>query len=169
MDNLSRCLAYLEKLPPAISGSGGHDATFRAACECVRFGLSDSEITEAMHWYNVNRCKPEWKPKELAHKITQAKRHATFGERAQPARRAERVVRPFKVVPVSVRVITSTPKPAQPPALAVQSAAPVAPKESWPEVMTFDSLSDLRDIGGGPRGEWAWAAGASMPTLCIVQ
>jgi len=41
--SFERAQTYLAKLPPAISGSGGHDATFRAACELIRVGLSDGE------------------------------------------------------------------------------------------------------------------------------
>ena len=167
MGNLERAMAYLEKLPPAIAGSGGHDATLRAACECIRFGLSDSEIAEAMNWYNVNRCKPEWKPKELAHKIASAKRLAKFGERGQPARR-DRVVRAFQVVPVAVRVILAKPiAPPTAPVISIPSAPmpPSAPKESWPDVMTFGELSDLRAEGGGPHGTLAWPPGATRPLL----
>lgn len=68
-DTFSNCLAYLEKLPPAISGSGGHNATLRAALACKRFGLSRSDIWEAMQWFNANRCVPQWKEQELRHKV----------------------------------------------------------------------------------------------------
>jgi len=74
MTNLSRALAYLNKLPSANSGSGGHNATLRAACECARFGLSESEMWEAMSWYNSNRCNPAWKEHELKHKIDDARK-----------------------------------------------------------------------------------------------
>lgn len=73
-DNLSRALAYLDKLPSAISGSGGHNSTLRAACECVRFGLSEDEAWEAMSWFNQNRCSPVWGEKELRHKIADAQK-----------------------------------------------------------------------------------------------
>lgn len=82
MSNLSRCLAYLDKLPPAQSGSGGHSATFRAACECVRFGLTDGEAWEALSWYNDNRCSPKWTQSELRHKLNEAQKIAKAGERA---------------------------------------------------------------------------------------
>ena len=82
MTNFDRAMAYLEKLPDAIEGSGGHNATLRAACECIRFGLSGSEIQEAMGWFNDNRCRPKWSAKELAHKIESAQSKAIQGERA---------------------------------------------------------------------------------------
>lgn len=75
MTNLTQCLAYLAKLPPAVSGSGGHSATLRAACECVRFGLTDSEAMQALAEYN-RRCSPPWSERELAHKVTSARKLA---------------------------------------------------------------------------------------------
>lgn len=81
MDRLSRCLAYLERLPPAISGEGGHNATFRAACEVVRFGLAGAEAWEAMRWWNAHKCTPPWTDHELEHKLSDAQRHAQAGER----------------------------------------------------------------------------------------
>ena len=74
MDTLSRALAYLEKLDPAISGSGGHNATLRAACECFRFGLSRPEADEAMQWFNEHRCEPRWGAIELQHKLDDAEK-----------------------------------------------------------------------------------------------
>ena len=94
MKAVERCLAYLEKLPPAIAHSGGHNATLRAACECVRLGLSDSEIAEAMNWWNANKCQPQWSAKELAHKIQDAKRKAVHGERVMLAQHHKPTVKP---------------------------------------------------------------------------
>lgn len=71
-----RALAYLEKMDPAVSGSGGHNQTLRAACECVRFGLSESEAWDALQWWNDHRCQPRWKDHELRHKLASAQRMA---------------------------------------------------------------------------------------------
>jgi hypothetical protein len=72
-DPLKVARAYLDKLPAAISGQGGHDATFRAACWVVRFGLSDGDAMMLMRDYN-RRCDPPWTEKELAHKLKGARR-----------------------------------------------------------------------------------------------
>jgi hypothetical protein len=69
---IDRCLAYVEKMPAAISGSGGHDAAFAVACECCRFGLEVSDAAEVMSWYNTNRCEPLWTEPELGHKLKDA-------------------------------------------------------------------------------------------------
>src|SRR5713226_2411180 len=76
MNALYAARAYLAKLPPAVSGSGGHPVTFRAACECVRFGLSDSDAITLLREWNGTHCKPPWKEKELAHKLNDARRVA---------------------------------------------------------------------------------------------
>ena len=74
MDTYSRVLAYLDKLPPAVSGSGGHNATLHVACECFRFGLSTSEAWDALQWFNANRCSPAWNERDLRHKLEDAER-----------------------------------------------------------------------------------------------
>src|SRR5690349_21026864 len=66
---LERCLAYLDRLPEAIAGSGGHNATFRAACEVWRFGLDEGQAWEALTWFNAAKCKPAWGEGELRHKL----------------------------------------------------------------------------------------------------
>lgn len=69
MENLNACMAYIEKLPAAVSGSGGHNATLQAALACKRFGLSGDEMWNVMRWFNEHRCQPKWSEKELRHKV----------------------------------------------------------------------------------------------------
>lgn len=56
----------------AISGSGGHNATFRVAC-CLRDAGMDeaSALAEMMEW-NVTNAEPPWTAKELLHKVRDA-------------------------------------------------------------------------------------------------
>src|SRR6476469_5594880 len=68
--------AHLAKLPPAISGAGGHPATFRAACWLIRFGLSDTDALDLLREWNRTHCQPPWTEKELKHKISDARRRA---------------------------------------------------------------------------------------------
>jgi P4 family phage/plasmid primase-like protien len=70
---VARCLAYLKKLPEAIAGSGGHNATFRAACEIWRFGLDDAQAWDALTWFNSAKCQPPWGEGELRHKLESAR------------------------------------------------------------------------------------------------
>ena len=64
---------YLDALPPALAGSGGHDATFRAACALTHgFALpEDAALGLLLSHYN-GRCSPPWTPAELAHKVRSA-------------------------------------------------------------------------------------------------
>ena len=71
---IARCRAYLERVPAAASGDHGHDKTFRAACECARFGWSQSEAMQVMIWFNQAKtpAADKWTEVELAHKLTTA-------------------------------------------------------------------------------------------------
>jgi hypothetical protein len=70
---LRRAEAYLDRIPPAISGSGGHSQTYAAATAMVHgFGL-DPEAAFRLLWERYNpRCQPPWSEKELRHKVSDA-------------------------------------------------------------------------------------------------
>ncbi len=70
---LRRAEAYLDRIPPAISGSGGHSQTYAAATAMVHgFGL-DAETAFGLLWDRYNpRCQPPWSEKELRHKVGDA-------------------------------------------------------------------------------------------------
>lgn len=70
---IERCRAYLERMPDAISGSGGHDQTFAAACRIVEFvGDDPAAAWDLLQWWNVNKCNPPWSERELQHKLADA-------------------------------------------------------------------------------------------------
>jgi len=85
---VERCRAYLAKLPPAISGEGGHDTTFHAACELFRFGLSIADSATMLGEYN-ERSVPSWSGPELQHKLADARKsviaNGQFGDRLREA------------------------------------------------------------------------------------
>lgn len=68
-----RAAAYLAKLPPAISGSGGHAALFKASVAMVRgFALEpDDALALLVTDYNP-LCQPEWSLYDLRHKVRDA-------------------------------------------------------------------------------------------------
>jgi hypothetical protein len=70
---IRRAAAYLDRIPPAISGSGGHSQTYTAATAMVHgFGL-DPEAAFSLLWDRYNpRCEPPWSEKELRHKVSDA-------------------------------------------------------------------------------------------------
>jgi len=121
---LDSARAYLATLPAAISGAGGHAATFAAACRLVRLGLSDSDALALLAEYN-RRCQPPWTEKDLAHKLHDARRVAGCQVRtvAQPkpavrvvwtvARKAGRVAEPVATRPTPPPAVpVATPRPA---------------------------------------------------------
>lgn len=68
-----RALAYVDAMPPAISGSGGHAATYSAATALVHgFGLSPDRALQMLLAHYNPRCQPPWTEKELRHKVDDA-------------------------------------------------------------------------------------------------
>jgi hypothetical protein len=73
MNVTDRALRYLDKLPPAIAGSGGHSAAFRAATALVHgFALPEAEALAVLRQWNTSHCQPPWSEAELRHKIRSA-------------------------------------------------------------------------------------------------
>jgi len=73
MHTAERASSYISKLPPAVAGSGGHDATFRVACILVHgFALESGTALELLREWNLTHCSPPWRENELAHKIRSA-------------------------------------------------------------------------------------------------
>jgi P4 family phage/plasmid primase-like protien len=67
-----RARAYLDKVPSAVSGQGGHDRTFAAACALVLgFDLTVEEALPLLGQWNET-CQPPWTEKELRHKLEDA-------------------------------------------------------------------------------------------------
>jgi hypothetical protein len=69
---VERARAYVAKMPPGISGQGGHLATFSTALALVKgFSLDTGTALDLLREYNA-RCEPPWSEKELLHKIESA-------------------------------------------------------------------------------------------------
>lgn len=76
---VERARRYIDKMPGAVSGSGGHNDTFKVACVLVLgFDLPKDEALSLLSEYN-QRCQPPWGEKELRHKIESAAKQG--GER----------------------------------------------------------------------------------------
>ena len=110
---LEHARAFLDGLPPAISGAGKHDRTFCAACGLVRLGLLDQEAMTLLREYN-GRCQPPWNESELAHKLRDARIKAG-GQ-----------VRKFVNVKPSVRVVWKLQREPQTVATATPTPSAVA-------------------------------------------
>lgn len=65
----TRFLAYVDAMPGAISGSGGHQATWAVAVALARgFALSEEETFQVLRDRYNPRCNPQWSERELKHK-----------------------------------------------------------------------------------------------------
>lgn len=69
-DRIKRAVAYVAKIPGAVSGSGGHTQTFNAVAHVmIGFDLSQSDAMQVIAGDYNPRCDPPWSEKELQHKI----------------------------------------------------------------------------------------------------
>ncbi len=67
-----RARRYLTTLPPAVSGQGGSNVTFHAACVLVKgFALSVDAALPLLAEWNAT-CQPPWTEQELLHKLNDA-------------------------------------------------------------------------------------------------
>ncbi len=79
MDRVKRASAYLARMTPAVSGQGGHQATWRAAIALVRgFDLPAAVALDLLTSEFNPRCRPPWSQRELEHKVEGAERDATL-------------------------------------------------------------------------------------------
>jgi hypothetical protein len=68
-----RAAAYLERMPPAIAGSGGHTATFAAAAVLTRgFAMPEADALPLMMAWNQTHCQPRWSEADIRHKLKSA-------------------------------------------------------------------------------------------------
>lgn len=114
-DTAERLRAYVARMEPAISGQGGHRATFNVARKAADFGLAEHEILAVLREYN-QRCEPPWSEAELRHKASEGY--------------SKREPRPVEDRPCEHR---STPR---------ASADSTQPAE-WPELVPLDDASQL--------------------------
>ncbi len=71
---VERARAYVDRMPSARTGSGGHKTTFHVCCVLViGFALQEDEAWGLLLEYN-QRCEPPWTEGELRHKLADAMR-----------------------------------------------------------------------------------------------
>ena len=67
-----RVIAYINAVPPAVSGNDGHGQTFKLAMRLVHgFCLGGEALHYLENHYNP-RCDPPWSRRELEHKVNSA-------------------------------------------------------------------------------------------------
>lgn len=76
---IRRARHYLAKVEPAISGQGGHNRTYKAACRVMElFDLSVDEALPLLREWNET-CQPPWTERELRHKLEDAAKNGSNG------------------------------------------------------------------------------------------
>jgi hypothetical protein len=69
---IERARRYIDRIPGAVSGEGGHNQTFKVACVLIHgFNMGRVESFVLLSEWN-KRCQPPWTEKELRHKIESA-------------------------------------------------------------------------------------------------
>jgi len=73
MEITARARLYIERMDPAIAGSGGHDRTFAVAAVLLHgFGFDRGTALALLSEWNGTHCQPPWSDRELIHKIDSA-------------------------------------------------------------------------------------------------
>ena len=149
----ARAQAYVDTMPEAISGSGGHNATFAVARKLVQdFELNDSEVWTILLDYNA-RCKPPWSERELQHKLDSARAAHTSHpiEDRPPPESTYRPVAARDQVRVPEEESYATPGPeASPPAPPPAPPASSKPNEAnWRRHLLTKKQKD--PVTGQPR------------------
>ncbi len=76
-NRLKRAAAYLQRIPGAISGAGGHQQAWQAALAVVcGFDLTESDAYALLASEYNPRCTPPWTERELQHKVASAAKDA---------------------------------------------------------------------------------------------
>jgi hypothetical protein len=129
---VERARLYARTIDIAISGAGGHTATFEAAQKIVRgFELTEEAAFEVL-WDEWNpRCDPPWDEKELRRKVHQAAEKGTLDwGRLLRAERPARGLQPRLTAPHELPAVEP-------------SAAPASePREIWPTVEIAQTVTE---------------------------
>lgn len=104
-----RAKAYLRECDPAVSGSGGHNQTYKVACRLIHgFGLRPLQAFELMACHYNDRCEPPWTQKELMHKVTEAAEKGSSPDLASVPRRIDQDPAPaIAKAPTAVTTFTA--------------------------------------------------------------
>ena len=156
---LERAALWLAKVPPAISGSGGHSQTYTAAVGLVHgFGLSDTDAFTLLSDWNRS-CQPPWQDRELLHKIRQANEKSHSKPRGHLANSsASSPAEPLDLT----RVRFSRPKPVEPPRVPEGAVEPSAP--SNPPAAPIPASHDASEFK-----RFLTSAFAATEVVCICE
>jgi len=139
-----RALKYLAKLPPSISGSGGHQALWSAALSLVRgFSIPPARALQMLRTEFNPRCQPPWSDRELRHKVEDAEQDATteFGylaNRVKPVPTPPPDPDPDYVPSVPPDMLDDAPEP------VANNAPRIASSDNWRAMLATASNGQVR-------------------------
>lgn len=139
---IRRASAYLARLPGAVSGQGGHDRTFRAACVLIKgFNLTADQARPLLTEWNRG-CVPAWSAAELEHKLKDAEAAPDARPRGYLAAVERLPAAPYRRI-VSLpgrlddrgpgRGDAPSPSPPRPASTSVRTPLPAPPPAAPPE------------------------------------
>jgi len=73
-----RAIAYIAKMPEAISGQGGHNITLSVVNKLYEFGLDRTTAKQIFIEHYNPRCIPPWSEKEIDHKFDRHTRNRSM-------------------------------------------------------------------------------------------
>lgn len=147
MNQFARAKSYIDRMPGAVSGSGGHDQTFAVACCVVRFGLNEGDQWSLLTDYNT-RCSPPWAEKDLRHKLNDARKRVTPGTMSARGYRNGASPAPAKpehwrpLAPVTSPAPTAEPRHRATPQVVCPETSPA----DLPEPIQLGALALLRTL-----------------------
>ena len=110
MNVFEQAQKYIDAIPGAVAGAGGHNQTYSVAMVLVQgFGLSSTDAKPLLDSYNA-RCSPPWSENELAHKLADAERNRNPAETGKLIRKGVK----WKMQSIPSSVSAPRPAPAQP-------------------------------------------------------
>ena len=138
-----RARKYVEKMPPAISGRGGHDALFAVASTLIHgFDLSEPEAWPILLEYN-SRCVPPWSESELRHKLTSAQ-NLSRHSKPRGYLRGDHVEQAYLPIPEEPKVIEWQVKPEPLPAKKSQARETTEPSKTIEPTDTEQDIEEIR-------------------------
>lgn len=168
-----RAVRYIDRMPPAISGSGGHGACWSVARKLAQdFGF-DEATTFRLLWTEYNRrCTPPWTEKELRHKahdaVEKARVSNPVGDRFWEVPRSHYATRPQSEPDADGVMPDPEPGPKQPAAkrhgarsmLELLEAVVARAKTQIPERGVTSGNFEIDEVIGGFRRQRVTILGA---------
>lgn len=148
-ERVFRASCYLEKIPGAVAGKGGHDQTWDTALCVVRhFALEPPIALELLLAEYNHRCSPPWSLEELRHKVEDAYTNGKtpWGLRLRDPRPTRRVPAAAAAAPTAAAPLEEgAAAPSTPTSRAEEAIRAGRPAEEVAPLLSFITEPIVRD------------------------